>query len=461
MKLLIALAAGALLAHAQPVAVTHVTVIDVEAGRSRPDMTVVVAGGRISAVRQAARVTVPRGSQIVDGRGKFLIPGLWDMHVHMFSALPPGTQDPAARVFFAPNFVARGISGVRSMFDDLGAIRELRAAVAAGTLAGPEVVASGPILDGAPAYWPGSIACANPEQGRAAVRRLKDGGVDFIKVYSLLSRETYFAIADEAQKAGLPFAGHVPNGVTAVEASDAGQRSIEHLLGVFASCSSREAEFARDGAKFGDSMRAAAESYDPRKAAALFAKFAANGTWQTPTLVALRTVAYAGDAEFEKDERIRQVPASIRQIWRGLLADMAKPDAAARRRQFERELTLVGAMHKAGVKILAGTDTPNPYVFPGSGLHDELELLVKAGLTPMDALRSATIRPAEYLGAANGMGSIAADKAADMVLLEGDPLADIANTRRIAAVVLKGKVYAKSDLAQMLLGARKALGGGE
>ena len=182
-------------------------------------MTVVTGGPRISVVVPAARAEVPSGSHIVNGRGKFLIPGLWDMHVHMFTELPPTAEDRSAITYFAPAFLAHGITGVRSMFDDLGAIRKLREAIP-----GFEVVSAGPVLDGDPPYFHAFFACKTPEQARAAVQKVKRDGGDFVKVYSLLSREAYFAIADESANVGLRFAGHLPNSVTPAEASDAGQR---------------------------------------------------------------------------------------------------------------------------------------------------------------------------------------------------------------------------------------------
>jgi imidazolonepropionase-like amidohydrolase len=449
--LVCALLTCAVLAQGQDLAITHVTVIDTRTGRAQRDMTVLISGDHIAAVAESRRLQPPRGAQTVDGQRKFLIPGLWDMHVHMRANWDRAAIDAAAWTFYAPNFIANGVTGVRGMWDMLPTIQKLRAEIASGRVAGPRVVASGNMLDGDPPSVPGAIACADARQGRAAVDQLKREGSDFVKVYSGLSRDTYFAIADQSRKAGLPFAGHVPNSVTAAEASDAGQKSIEHLLGVFVSCSSREAEFAGSVANFGAPLRAAAESYDSRKAAALFARFVKNGTWQTPTLAALRSVAYFGDAAYMKDDRLSQLPPAILEFWKaGGMGMRAADDPAARSRQFERELTLVGAMQKAGVKILAGTDTPNPYVFPGSSLHDELELLVKAGLTPLQALQAATLRPAEYLGMAARLGTIAPGRLADLVLLSGDPLADIANTRRIEAVIQNGRLYQRPDLQRVL-----------
>jgi imidazolonepropionase-like amidohydrolase len=404
MRLPLALLATAVCASAQPLAITHVTLIDTVAGRALPEMTVVISGDRITAVGAAKSVKVPRGAQVLDGRGKFLIPGLWDMHAHLFATLPLDPNDPAPRDFFVPLLVSSGITGVRSMWDDPGAIRRLRASPGV-----PRIISCGPIVDGPQPYLPGSIACANAQQGRDAVRRLKADGVDFIKVYSWLPRDVYFAIAREARAVGIPFAGHVPNSITLEEASDAGQKSFEHLMGM--------------------------DSVDPQKAPALFAKFVQNGTWQTPTLTALRGLTFLNNPERLNDPRISSLPPLIQQYWKSGGAGVRSDEET-----FQRQLALVAAMHRAGVKILAGTDTPNPFVFPGTSLHDELALLVDAGFTPLQSLQSATIRPAEYLGMTDRLGSVAPGKFADLVLLDADPLTDIANTRRIAAVVLNGKL---------------------
>jgi len=391
-------------------AITHVTLIDTRTGQARPDVTVVITGDRISAVTESRRPKLPPGAQILDGRGKFLIPGLWDMHAHLFATVPVDPDDPAPRDFFVPRLVASGITGVRSMWDHPAAIRKLRADPAS-----PRIVACGPIVDGPQPYVPGSIACANAQQGREAVDRLKGEGSDFVKVYSLLPREAYLGIVEQARKTGLPVAGHVPNSVTFEEASDAGQKSIEHLMRL--------------------------DALDPQRLPTLLAKFVKNSTWVAPTLAVHRAVAWFGDPEFMRDPRLDSLPPLLLQFWKsGPAAINPSQDPGARRLKFEAQLQLVGAMHRAGVRILAGTDTPNPYVFPGSSLHDELELLVKAGLTPLEALQAATIRPAEYLGLEDRLGSIAPGRFADLVLLEANPLSNIANTRRIAAVILNGQL---------------------
>jgi imidazolonepropionase-like amidohydrolase len=403
----LALLLPAAIAQEQPLAFVGVTVIDTQAGRARPSMTVVVAQGRIASVSPSQELRPPRGARIIDGRGKFLIPGLWDMHAHLHATLEMDERDLSGRSFFAPRLVAHGVTGVRSMFDSWPAIRRLRAEIAAGIVVGPRIVASGPMLDGPQPYWPGAIACGTAAQARQAVERLARDGVDFVKIYSWLPRDAFFAIAAEARRAGLPVAGHVPNSVTAAEASAAGQKSIEHLFGV---------------------------SADP----ALLAALIKNGTAVTPTLVVHRSAASGAE--------LAAIPPSLRQFWLSPARDRSADAAAARR----REMRIVADMHKAGVLILAGSDTPNPYVMPGASLHRELELLVDAGLTPMQALQAATIRAADFLGMADRLGSIAQGNLADLVLLERDPLARIGNTRSIETVVLNGRLIERPELDRCL-----------
>lgn len=446
----------------KPVAITHVTVIDATGRPAQADMTVIVEGGRLRSVGKADRVSVPQGAEVVDGRGRFLIPGLWDMHVHIASP------------DYLKLFLANGVTGVREMHAFLpDMVVHMRDAIDHGKLQGPRLVVAGALVDGPKPFWPGSLVARNASDGRAAVRQLKQKHVDFVKVYSKLPRDAFFAIAQEAKRLGLPFAGHVPESVSAAEASDAGQKSMEHFYGVLTACSPREDAIRRevveafaklDNAGVRTSMShgqiQALESYDEDKARALFARFVKNGTWQCPTLTVLRAVSSLDQERFTSDPRLRYMPIYVRSGWvpkggwmKGQAAAMAN-----RKRLYVRAGQLVGDMHRAGVRFLAGTDTTNPYCFPGFSLHDELVLLVEAGLTPMDALQAATRNPAEYFGRLDQAGTIEADKEADLVLLEADPLADIHNTQKIAAVVVRGRLLQKDSLQGMLAEVARANG---
>jgi dipeptidyl aminopeptidase/acylaminoacyl peptidase/imidazolonepropionase-like amidohydrolase len=433
----------------RPLVFTHVTVIDATGAPAKPNQTVVVAGGRLAALGQFGGVVIPADAQVVDATGKYLIPGLWDMHVHIVD-----------RDSFLKLCLANGITGVREMANYPGPILTLRNQINEGKLLGPHLVMAGPILDGPKPAWPFSIAVANAADGRKAVTTVKKQGVDFVKVYSLLPRDGYFAIADEAKKQGLSFAGHVPESVSALEASDAGQRSIEHLFGVYLACSTEEAKLRKEvvetitkssGSILGPITRTesrAVDSYSADKANALFARFIKNNTWQSPTLTVLRALSRLDQKSLTEDVRLKYIVPFIRtSFWNRRLP----PEALANlKRLFQQDLELVRAMHRAGVPILAGTDTPNPYCFPGFSLHDELALLVQAGLSPMDALQCATRNPAKFLGKLDTLGTVEQGKVADLVLLDANPLNDIHNTQRIAAVVLGGKYLPRAALQTML-----------
>ena len=433
---------------AQPLALTNVTVIDVGGGASQRGMTVVIEGQRIAAVGQ----TVPEKARVVDAAGKFLIPGLWDMHAHW----GPGYGWMPAP--YLPLFTANGVTGIRLMAGH-PVYLQWRGQVAEGTLAGPRMVLAGAIVDGPKPFWRDSIATSTTADGRQAVQRTQQDGYDFVKVYSSLSREVFFALADEAKKRRIPFAGHVPERVRVEEASDAGQKSIEHLTGLLLAVSSQETELRRE---FGAAMKLPAmeraarlrslgvrvlETQDAGRAAALFAKLKANDTWQVPTFPVLRLL----EPEDATDPRLKYMPAPMRAGWARRATEQRAPEEISHQRNvFQRRLELVGEMHRAGVGILAGSDSQNPYSYPGFSLHDDLEWLVKAGLSPLAALQAATRNPAVYLERLQDFGAVEKGKMADLVLLDADPLQDIRNTRRVAAVVSGGRFFSRADLDRML-----------
>jgi imidazolonepropionase-like amidohydrolase len=415
-------------AQAQPasIAFTNVTVIDVAAGQAKAGQTVVITGNKIAAAGPSASVRVPTGARVIRSDGKYLIPGLWDAHVHWYQ------RD------LLPLFIANGVTGVRLMWG-FPFHREWARDAEAGKLSGPRVYMAGSIIDGPRPVWPNSTAVANEQEARQAVRDSKAMGADFVKVYSLLPRDAYFAIANEARKQGIPFAGHVPNSVSALEASDAGQRSIEHLTGI-----------------------PLATSFD---AAALFAGFRNNNTWQSPTLVVLRNTANLDDPALVSDPRLKYMPRSLTQQWDPKndfrFRNLTPEDKALRKRNFARQKQLVGEMNRAGVAIVAGTDTLNPYCFPGFSLHDELALLVEAGLSPMQALQSATINVARLVGRDKELGTLEAGKLADLVLLDADPVRDIHNTQRIRAVMTNGRLWERTALDRFFREAESAAVNGD
>lgn len=456
------LCAGRVAAQAAPapVAITHAAVIDVESGRTLPDQTVVVRDGRIAAVGPAASVAVPAGARVVDGRGKWVIPGLWDMHVH---AAFPGLDR-----LTMPLLVANGVTGVREMFSRLDWVDSTRARINRGTLLGPRMVASGHILDGAPPIWPGSVVARNAEEARHAVDSLAAAGAAFIKVYSRLSPEAFAAAADEAKRRGIPFAGHVPSLVTVEAASDAGIATIEHLTGVVGACSpldpASRGEVANAVTSSGGWDSAGAVSrrqaprmmaaYDPAVCARVAQHLARNGTVMVPTLVTLHATGFLDDSTFAQDPRLRYIPRMMLAQWNPR-ADfrfrvLTPADWANRHALYQRQLEVARVLHDNGVRFMAGTDLANPYTYPGFSLHEEMELLTRIGLTPLQALQAATLEPARFLKLTGSLGTVAQGKDADLVVLDADPLADIRNVARIHAVIVRGRLVDAAERERIL-----------
>jgi imidazolonepropionase-like amidohydrolase len=432
---------------AKTLVITHVTVIDVTGAAPKPDMTVTVRGGRIAEIKRSSR-KMPKGAQVVDGRGKFLIPGLWDMHVHTNF----GDWLPGGKEIILPLFVANGITGVRDMGGDLHLLTEWRSQIDAGTILGPRMVISGPMIDGAPLHFPASVPVSTAAEGRKAVGDLKQGGADFIKVQSYIPRDAYFAVAEESKKQGMTFVGHVPDAIRASEASNAGQKSIEHYTGIFEGCSTIEDDLLK-GPK---GPRRVVETYSESKCSALIALLAKNATWQVPTLIWERGQWLIDDLDLSQSPGAKYAAASLRnQTYKKFTESIMKEldtDPVSYRRQFvAKELEMTLAMHRAGVPLMAGTDTAaGVYVIPGFSLHQELELFVKAGLTPMEALQTATLNPAKFLGRTRDLGTVERGRFADLVLLDASPLDNISNTQKISAVVLSGRYFSRADLDAIL-----------
>jgi imidazolonepropionase-like amidohydrolase len=396
----------------KPLVFTHVNVIAATGTPLQTNMTVVIAAGRLSRVGKFGKTRIPSGAKVIDATGRFLIPGLWDMHAHL------GTED-FDRDGHLALFIVNGVTGIRIMDGD-PAHHLWRREITSGTLIGPRMIIASPIIGQSPI----SVADARRE-----VRNAKQLEADFIKVHDGLSREAYFAVIKEARTVKLPVEGHVPLAITAAEASEAGQRSIEHFTGL-------------DEAKS-----------DAKKASALAALFRKNHTWLCPTIIMRLSYASLDDETKSHDPRLEYVkPAWVRRWIRmsGNAGKTPESEWLARRSLVQKEKYLVGLMQREGVWILAGTDEISPFVAPGFSLHDELELLVEAGLTTMQALQTATLNPARFLNKATDMGTIEKGKLADLVLLDANPLVDIRNTKKINSVILNGRLFDRQSLDRML-----------
>jgi imidazolonepropionase-like amidohydrolase len=393
---------------------------------------------------------------VVDGTHKYLMPGLWDMHVHLWYA---------QNLF--PLYLAWGVTGVRDMGSDPARTKAWQHAVDQGTLLGPHVLTCGKPFDGAPSDDPKLpvLAPRSPEDARAMYDRVDKEGVDFIKVLTRLPADVYYALCDRGRKWGLPVVGHVPDEVSVWDAIDARQKSMEHLMGVALACSREEAplrlllldsEHQNDLAKRREYSTRVLDTYDPARAEKLFQRMALFNSWQTPTLVMWsRTYNLDGAERFANPEQ-KRIPESVRAEWPAPPAAAMPPATAAMiQRVWDLYRSMVARMQADGVPLLAGTDTGDPWSYPGAELHQELELLVKAGLTPAQALRTATINAAKFLDAEDSFGSVQPGRLADLVLLSADPLEDIRNTRRIEGVFVGGVYLPKKNLDSMVAGLPK------
>jgi imidazolonepropionase-like amidohydrolase len=423
--LLLLILGAALRARAQnSVAITNVTVIDVVTGRLQNDATVVTEGDRIAAI---GTVAIPRGATRIDGKGKFLIPGLWDMHAHH-----QGTGAECLDLF-----VAKGVTGTRDMGGDADFILPLRERVRSGAVLGPEIVTSGPMLDDAPPGFPYRRRVTNAQQAREAVADLKRAGVDFIKVHDHTPREVFFTIAAEAPKLGLTFAGHVPQAVKVEEAADAGIHSIEHLSNydVFGECMVND-------------------SYTLAGCRRLFEKLAAKGVWQTPTMAFFETLpdVFSGKplqhTEYASD--------SLLKLTRDNVAMSHIPASTLEKMRLAGKMSLqvIHDMYSLGNRFLAGCDG----LVPGFCLHDELEWFTRAGFSPLQALQTATINPARFLGREASQGTVEVGKRADLVLLDANPLLDIRNVSKIESVVVRGRLVTKETIDKTIVSHRRASG---
>ncbi|MCX2947209.1 amidohydrolase family protein [Lentzea sp. NEAU-D7] len=431
------------------------TLID---GTGRPpvrDATVVLAGDRILAAGRHR--DVPRGVRVVDVAGKYVIPGLWDLHTH--ATFYENTV--------APLHVVQGVTGIREMWGQ-PETHGTRRRIETGEILGPRMVIASAIVDGPGSIWPGSDVVRTPAEARAAVRRAKDGGADFVKVYSFLSPECHAAIADEARRLRIPFAGHVPARVPVQDAL--AQHTHEHLYNLFTSTSDdADALYARLrampddpadpnwwGRHAGRIERAAVATHSPARARHLFATMARQGTWQSPTLFVERNMSRSPETITNDPvalERMRYIPVGLRAQWQQIMAGrpIRTPEEVAELRRFgDARMRLLRQMHEAGVGVVAGTDAGFAYVFPGFSLHDELALLVQAGLSPAQALQAATRDAARCVGREHESGTVTPGKQADLVVLDGDPLRDITNVGRIHAVVSRGRYLGPADRARVL-----------
>lgn len=470
-------------AQSQTLVLRNVTIIDGTGAAPQPSMTVVITGTRIAEIGSSVRV--PPQAQVVDATGKFLIPGLWDMHIHLRGEVPVARF----RTYGEFLLLANGITGVRVMAG-LPEFHKMQRAIEAGEAMGPRMAIASRNMDGLiprqplpPALgdaageaeeWrsvnlgqeiPRAFQVTNPAQAREAIAVSKRSGVEFVKIHNELTPEAYFALANEAKAQGLYLTGHVPTGISVAALSDSGMRSLEHFGGMLEGCSTREEELlkaslnalslppAERNRRNTEIRRMAADSFSAEKCAALAARLVRNNTWLSPTFMpagGIRAVS-ARNADLAK-----YVPAPLRKRWQEQAAAAPEPSPPSREEQDLAKLVdarrheIVTIMKRAGVQFVVGTDSGGAWRIPGRSLHEALEELNKAGLTPMDVIQAATSSSARLLRKDNELGTVQAGKLADLVLLDANPLEQITNTRQINAVVVNGRLLDRKTLDETL-----------
>ena len=440
-------------------AITAASIVDVSTGTVQPARTILIAGNRIVAVADSAAGYAP--ARVVDAAGRFAMPGLWDLHVH-FGGGEALIQENRNLL---PLYVAHGITTVRDAAGDLSPnVLAWRSAVAAGTLLGPTIYTSGPKLEGINSVWPGDLEVGTPDEVRAALDRLQGMKVDFVKITeNTLKPDLYLFALREATARGFTTSAHVPVAVTLDQASEAGLDSIEHMSYLLRGGSPREAELSAAVAAgkmpAADAVTAMIDSFDAATALATYGRLASRGTAVTPTLNGSRILAYLDQDTHARDDYLKYLGPGLKATYEGRVTRAASDDAAAvtrRHARFEQAARLLPLLQRAGVTMLAGTDAGflNSFNYPGIGLHDEFEVLVKHGLTPRQALAASVVNGPAFLRAPSGAGTLAAGATADVVLLDRNPLDDIRATRAIAGVVLKGRYLDRAALDGLLVQAQ-------
>lgn len=438
--------------------IRNVTIIDVENAQPISGQSVIVTGDDIAAVGPDKIIARDwKASKTLDGKGRYLIPGLWDMHVH-FGGGPDLIEENKALL---PLYIANGITSIRDCSGDLPYdVLLWRGDIASGALLGPTLYSSGPKIEGIKPVWKGTLEAGSKADVDTAIAKLKKLNVDFVKITdSTLEPKLYLYAIGKARAVGLRISGHIPYAETITSAVNAGMSSIEHLDYAYKAGVKDEpwlaSEFAAGRMTRGQVQAKIDTGFDKATAEQAYANLARHNVAVSPTLSISRTIAYLDKDDHSKDPELAYIGPKLRATYQWRIDRAAKLTQEKREsghQHFEQMAAILPMLTKAGVSIMVGTDAGflNSYDYPGFALHDEMALYVRYGLTPAQALQSATRTGPEWIGKADHYGGIENGKAADLVLLNRNPLTDISATRDINAVVMRGNLYRRTDLDAML-----------
>lgn len=449
------------------ICITNISTIDPLDGL-KENQTVIIQEGKIHKIIASDKIDLDPKNEIIDGTGKYLIPGLWDAHVHFAF-----TEELAPSMFDL--FLAYGITSVRDTGGKIDFVKKWKDEATANPTSAPRVMIAGPLLDGMPNVYDGSdpgrpplsVGLSTIEDVKNQINYLDSLGVDLLKAYEMLTPEQFATVTQLAKEKGLKVTGHVPLSMDVISASNAGLNSMEHMRNLELACASNADELLEQRHQLldlgkndpGGILRSrihqaqrstAIENYDEQKADEVLAVLAKNQTWQIPTL-ALATGSvrkYFNKTNFQ--ESFQLLPAALEQQWTTAIENIGENEVSAFNQSYhEWKLNMVSKIHKAGIGIMAGTDCPIFFLTPGLSLHEELLVLVEAGLTPLEALYTATYNPAKYFNLENELGLIKENYWADLVILDANPLEDIQHTQQINAVIRQGKLLNRGDLDQI------------
>ncbi|MGI9550092.1 MAG: amidohydrolase family protein [Aurantibacter sp.] len=448
--------------------IENISIIDPEKGLI-DNQTVIIKAGKIHKVVSTDELHLASDNEIIDGTNKFIMPGLWDTHVHFAFV-----EDLAPKMFDL--FIAYGITSVRDIGGEIGFVKKWKERALSSPTVAPRVMIAGPLLDGIPNVYDGSVVGRPPisvglhnvDDVIKQVNQLDSLGVDLLKAYEMLAPDQFVAITRLGQEKGLKVTGHVPLSMDVISASNAGLNSIEHLKNLEMSCASNADDLLKERREMlvlgknepGGVLRSrihraiipiALDNYDESKAQEVLDVLAKNQTWQIPTLTINVGATKRFFASEEWKESYKYLPDSIEKQWIDNVDQMMSEEPSEFSRKFANwKLKIVDKIHQAGIEMMAGTDTPVGYLTPGLSLHQELALLVEAGLSPLDAIKTATLNPARYFNLENELGSIQENMWADLVLLDANPLENIMNTKCIYAVLKQGKYFDRKELDEIL-----------